>query len=412
MKKILYNRFSASVLLLLTIFTGLGLQSCEKNENDQKMPEVNYIRICDPAKSDSLIVHSYMGNNIVIIGNHLGDVDEVWFNDQPANLNPNLVTDNSIIVMIPEIIPTKVTNKMMLINRNKQDTCKYDFGVDVPAPLLSSMKCEYVDDGGTAIINGNYLISDPSSPLAVYFPGNIQGTVTSVSLHQIAVTVPSGIVGSGPIQVKSLYGTTRSTFYFRDDRNMIINFDDLTAAGGWRTGVLDNANPNPVSGKFVRFTGALAGKAGTTWNEDGFSFDYWPAKQSKPDVTLYPDGDFSKAYIKFECNVLAAWKSCALQMIFTPYSTYDGNSYIADASVPRGLWIPWKETGSYTTDGWITVALPLSDFIYTGEGKVCTNKLTADMLRGLTFFVWNGGVDGADCSPNICIDNIRIVPTL
>lgn len=97
MKKILYNRFSASVLLLLTIFTGLGLQSCEKNENDQKMPEVNYIRICDPAKSDSLIVHSYMGNNIVIIGNHLGDVDEVWFNDQPANLNLTLLLTTQLL---------------------------------------------------------------------------------------------------------------------------------------------------------------------------------------------------------------------------------------------------------------------------------------------------------------------------
>ena len=43
---------------------------------------------------------------------------------------------------------------MLLINSNKIDTLKYPFGVDVPAPFLSVMLCEYVDDGGTAVIHG------------------------------------------------------------------------------------------------------------------------------------------------------------------------------------------------------------------------------------------------------------------
>ena len=40
---------------------------------------------------------------------------------------------------------------MYLINKSN-DTIKVDFGVDVPSPLLSSMKCEYVADGGVAVI--------------------------------------------------------------------------------------------------------------------------------------------------------------------------------------------------------------------------------------------------------------------
>jgi hypothetical protein len=410
MKKIIYNMFSASVLLLLTLFAGMLMQSCEKfNDDSQKMPEVSYIRVCDPAKSDSLIGHSYMGNNLAIIGNHLKDVDEIWFNDQSASLNPNLVLDNSIIVMIPSVIPTKVTNKMMLINRNKADTLKYDFVVDVPAPLVSNMVCEWVPDGKTAVINGNYFVDNANSPLKVFFPGNIEGTIVSSTLSQIKVTVPTGIIGSGPITVKSLYGSTRSVFYFRDDRYMIVNFDDLTAAGGWRSGKIANTSPDPISGNFVRFSGALAGKAGTTWDEDNFSFDYWPSANGRSNAAIYP-GDFTKAEIEFEVNVVSAWKSCALQMIFTPYSLSGTNSYIADKTVPRGLWIPWKATGSYTTDGWITVRVPLSDFNYTYEGLSCVNSLTADMIRGLTMYVWNGGVDGVDCNPNICIDNVRIVP--
>ena len=88
----------------------------------------------------------------------------------------------------------------------------------------------------------------------------------------------------------------------------------------------------------------------------------------------------------------------------------DNRSYIADASVPRGVWNPWKATGTYKTAGWETVSYPLSEFNYSFDGSVSANKLTADMMRGLTFYVWHGGVAGKDCNPHICIDNIRVVP--
>lgn len=407
MKKINYKRFSASMLVLATIFTGLFLQSCEDND-EMPAPEIIYIRKTDPAKSDSLVAHAFMGDNIAIIGRNLGNVDEIWFNDQRAALNPNLVTETSIIVQVPEVIPAEVTNKMTLINSDKVKKLQYDFGVDVPAPLVDRMVCEYVADGETAVIKGNYFVDDPASPLTVLFPGNIAGTIESATINEIHVTVPAG-TGPGQIQVKSLYGTTRSRFFFRDDRGIILNFDDLTAAGGWRSGVIGSSNPEPVDGNYVRFSGAMAGGAGSTWNEDGFSFNLWPSANGRPDVPVYT-GEIKDGQIKFEVNVVAPWESSALQMIFTAYSVSGTNSYIADYSYPRGLWNPWKESGSYQTDGWITVSFPLSDFNYTFDGAESANKLTADMISGLTFYVWHGGVAGTDCNPHICIDNIRVVP--
>ncbi|MDF1560081.1 MAG: glycan-binding surface protein [Bacteroidales bacterium] len=407
MKKLNYKRFSASMLVLVTIFTGLFFQSCEDTD-EQPAPEIMYIRKTDPAKSDSLVVHAFMGDNIAIIGKNLGNVDEIWFNDQRAALNPNLVTETSIIVQVPEVIPAEVTNKMTLINSDKVKKLQYDFGVDVPAPLVDRMVCEYVADGETAVIKGNYFVDDPASPLTVLFPGNIAGTIESLTINEIRVTVPAG-TGPGQIQVKSLYGTTRSRFFFRDDRGIILNFDDLTAAGGWRSGVIGNSNPEPVDGNYVRFSGALAGGAGSTWNEDGFSFNLWPSANGRPDVPVYT-GELKDGQIKFEVNVVAPWQSAALQMIFTAYSVSGTNGYIADYSYPRGLWNPWKETGSYQTDGWITVSFPLSDFNYTFDGAESANKLMADMISGLTFYVWHGGVAGTDCNPHICIDNIRVIP--
>jgi hypothetical protein len=407
MKKNINNTLSALMILLVSGIAGILFQACEGNEEDMPMPEIFYVRKTDPAKSDSLVAHAFMGDNIAIIGENLGKVDEIWFNDQLAALNPNLVTPTSIIVKVPQVIPTTVTNIMYLVNMNKKDTLKYSFGVDVPAPQVDALVCEYVATGGTAVIKGNYFVDNPASPLQVFFPGNIPGTIQSIKIGEIKVTVPDG-TGPGPIQVKTIYGATRSRFYFRDDRNIILNFDDLTAAGGWRSGILANSNPDPVSGNFVRFSGALSGSTGATWDEDHFSFNLWPIANGRPDVPFYT-GEIKDAVIKFEINVVAAWESCALQMIFTAYSVNGTNSYIADGAYPRGLWIPWKETGTYKTDGWITVSFPLSDFKYNGTGST-VDPITPSMLRGLTFFVWNGGVAGTDCNPNICIDNIRVVP--
>ena len=126
MKKINYNRLSVSLLVLVTIFTGLFFQSCD-NEDEMLMPEIFYIRKTDPAKSDSLVAHAFMGDNIAIIGKNLGNVDEIWFNDQQAALNPNLVTPTAIIIQVPEVIPTTVTNKLILVNSDKVKKLEYDF---------------------------------------------------------------------------------------------------------------------------------------------------------------------------------------------------------------------------------------------------------------------------------------------
>jgi len=401
------TKLPALTLLLAALFSGLLFQACEEKE-ESRTPQISYIRITDPLKSDSLVNHAFMGSTIAIIGEDLGNVDEIWFNDQKAFVNLSFVTPTSIIVTIPDVIPATVTGKLTLINSDKVKKLEYDFGVDVPAPFVSSLLCEYVSDGETAVVKGNFFIDDPSSPLKVIFPGNMEGTITGSTINEINVTVPAG-AGVGPISVKSIYGTTRSSFWFRDDRNIVMNFDDLTAAGGWRPGVIGSSNPAPVDGNYVRFSGTMAGEAGATWNEDAFSFNMWPIANGRPDVPFYT-GEIADAVIKFECYVVAPWTAGALQMIFTSYSVTGTNSFIGDANVPRGLWIPWKDSGSYKTEGWTTATVPLSEFKYTPVGAISGTALTKEMLRGLTFFVWNGGLDGTDGAPHICIDNIRVVP--
>ena len=96
---------------------------------------------------------------------------------------------------------------------------------------------------------------------------------------------------------------------------------------------------------------------------------------------------------------------------FEPYySVSSTNSYIADGATQRGLWTPWASSGSFKTDGWITVTVPMSEFHYYHDGADAGSSVTTNMLGGLTFFVWHGGLEGKDGKIHMCIDNIRIVP--
>lgn len=411
--KNIYKSALKVAAVLLVMAGVLALPACNDNPDAYKstsgLPTVSYVRIPDVLSSDSLITHAFMNTTIALVGENLTSVKQVWFNDQQATLNTSFITSNALIVSVPNSIPSNVTNKIYLINTTG-DTVKYDFGVDVPSPLLSTMDCEYVADGGTAVINGNYLLPVAGSDNPeVYFTPNIKAEVVSSSLTQIKVKVPVG-ASMGPVTVKSRYGTTRSTaFYFRDTRGMILDWDNTNASGGWRSGVI--ASTDGISGNYVKFSGNLDDSkgAGSTWNEDGFSFNLWGTANGRPQGDLFTT-EPSKSVLKFEINVLSAWSCCALQMIFTPWSTSGTNGYIADGTTPRGLWKPWETTGSYTTDGWVTVSMPLKDFHYTQTGTDLQKIQPVGNYGGLTFFVYNGGVVGAACSPEIHIDNIRVVP--
>jgi len=412
MKRIIRTttKVSANILLII-LFTGMLFQACDKDDSGGGMPEVMYVRMTDAAKSDSLVTHAFMGSTVAIIGQNLQDVDEIWFNDQKAFVNFSFVTGTSIIVTIPNVIPAKVNNLMLLINSNKIDTLKYPFGVDVPPPFLSGMLCEYVDDGETAVIQGNFFINDPGSPLKVFFPGNLEGTVQSVSLNKVEVVVPQG-AGVGPIQVKSIYGSTRSGFYFRDDRNIILDYDVLTTSGSWRGGTIKN-DANSLKGNYMMLKGQLEdGQQAEDYTGGGYVSELWSDANGRPESNLFT-GAVSDLLFKFEANV-KVWTGAYLSMCWGPWASntdgYRNQLYWSDINA-RGFWKPWEgtATGSFTTDGWITVSIPMTEMKNTRAfGTMAFDPTKAGSL---TFWVYGpAATKGAKSDIEIYIDNVRIVP--
>ncbi|MDO4158831.1 MAG: glycan-binding surface protein [Prevotellaceae bacterium] len=415
------------MLLCFAAFSVTVLTSCEDEPDKYEVtggsPTIHYIRLSDVTKKDSMLTGAYMGANICIVGENLTSIKKMYFNDQEAILNTSFMTYHTLLVDIPTTLTDNPTNKIYMVN-SENDTTTYDFTVLVPNPVVSSISNEFAADGEEVTIKGDYLLNYESYPLEITFAGNIPVTeFTSYSKTSVTFKVPED-AQKGYVTVESMYGKSRSKFYFRDDRNILFDWDDdgdeaLSSGHGWRNGNVRNDvdGVTPLDGNYLYFGGATLNF--DTWNEDAFSFNYWPdTDNGYPELTSIINGsDISQLQLKFEVNIPVAWSACSMQLIFTGNDqvTYNTgtNSYIADDTYPRALWTPWygTESGSYTTSGWETVTIPLSDFAYDRYG----NKLDAlkiENMTGLTFFLYTGPYkdSSVECSPVVCIDNIRIAP--
>lgn len=404
-----YSQMPGLLLLLFSMVSVALLQACQE-EDLGGTPSVIYVRITDPLKSDSLITHAFMGNNIAIMGENLQDVKEIWFNDQLAKLNTSFITSTNIIVTIPNKIPETVTNTIKLITKNGTEIT-HPFGVDVPSPLIESMLCEYVKDGETAVLQGNFFINDPGSPLKVLFPGNVEGEVLSVTLNEVKVKVPAG-VGPGPIVVKSIYGSSRSAFYFRDDRNIFLNYDELTSGGSWRSGTV-RSDAKSLDRNYVMLKGELGDNAGAEdYSGGGFVSELWSDANGRPEKNFFT-GSPADYLLKFEARVIE-WSGAYLNICFGPWKASVGGvqnqMYWSDLNA-RGLWRPWEgtTTGSFKTEGWITVTIPMTDIKYNKD----FGAMAFDASKAGSMTLWMKGpaaTSGGTSKMEVYFDNFRIVP--
>lgn len=441
----LQNKIPFSLFCLIALVASFSMASCEdepdKYEVADGLPTVRYIRSPYAVSADSLITEASTGTTICLVGENLRSIYELYFNDVQAILNSSYMTDNTVIVDVPQSIPTEVSNKMYMVTRNGE-TVEYDFSVTVPAPTLTTMSCEYAPAGSEVTIIGNYFVDDPNVPLSVVFPGDIEVTeFTNISQSSISFIMPE-CTEEGAIDVTTIYGTTTSAFHYLDTRGMLFDFDGMTGLGnhGWHDRTI-TSDETSITGNFVQLgDGNTTLDAAGGWNDSQFAFEYWPGSWNTP--TDYPEGegirlydladfsDYTNMSIKFEMYIPSSnpWSSGAMQVIFagTDLVTYGNggtdiygnaiagpnNTYFQNDELPRALYRPWTTTGSYHTDDqWVTVSLPISsNFIYGFNGGTATGTLSADDFASLVIFVTGGGVEGTECTPLIKIDNIRAVP--
>lgn len=432
------NIFKFGRFLALATVATFAFVACEDEPDKYEVaggsPEVIYV--IKPTNTDSLITSAFMGERVVLMGNNLRSITKLCFNDREAILNTSLITDHSLFVTVPSTLPDNPTDKIYMTNKAGEVT-EFSFGVDVPAPQVSSLKCEQVKPGSIATILGDYLLDYEEEPMKIKMPdGKEISSFESISKTAVSFKVPEGCTKSGPITVTTKYGSATSKFYFNDDRGMLFNFESEMAheAASIADGKFNHGwHPRDVKSDDTSLDGFyLQMGDGSSlldldggWNDGQFSFEYWCGNWDgnfTPDAKLYEVVDFTnyeKMALKFEINVpkSSPWTSGAMQIIFAPTSGDNGvtlstanNTHFNSNVLPRGMYRPWEATGSFDTNGeWQTVTIPFSEFTYGADGTKATGSLSPESFASLTIFVWSGGVQGKDGTPIIKIDNIRAV---
>lgn len=436
MKTRYINWFFVAALAMMGCFMTACEDQPDKYEIADGVPTLKYVRSPLPEEADSLLVGAYLGNTVCLVGDNLRSIYELYFNDQKATLNTSYMTDHTVLVDIPKNIPEEVTNKIYMITKSGEKV-DFDFSVMVPAPVVSSMSCEYAPAGSEAVLYGDYFVDDPNVPLTISMPGDItvEGEqITSITKTAVKFIVPEGAV-QGNIRVKSIYGTGQSVFQYKDTRNILFDWDGkyegaLAAGNSWngdneKKGQILPSVPSVDNNYMVLGTTFLSGGQWDTPPE--YTMMYWPdLNATEGCVPLYDLPQFKKMLedytieelaLKFEVYVPTSnpWMAEGMQIMFTSLDEASiqkhNNDYFYQTETPRGVWVPWEETGSYDTgDQWVTVTLKMSEFNKQLSRVVSETELTKEKLAGLSIFLRGGGVDGKECEPIICIDNIRVVP--
>ncbi|MDR1682637.1 MAG: hypothetical protein LBS25_04535, partial [Candidatus Symbiothrix sp.] len=226
MKNLFYILSYAVVLCAM-----FACENSDPKESDAT-PQIKYVRPIDVANADILLDKAAMGSTIALIGTGLEGVNEVWFNDQKALLNPVYITSTSIIVDVPGKKPDEITNTIT-VKTYKGKQCVYDFTVIIPAPIPRSIENEWAHDGMQTVIFGDYFFADENGNLGdVVFPGNLVAEVITFDEQSITVIVPAGSL-SGSVTVSSIYGKGRSEFTFRDKEGLFLDVEEPTKV--WNT---------------------------------------------------------------------------------------------------------------------------------------------------------------------------------
>jgi len=373
---------------------------------------INYIRLSDPATSDSLIVSATLGTGIVIVGENLGGTREVWFNDKEASITPTWVTNNTIFVSVPSTAPSEVTNLLYLVDTNK-DTLHYDFVVSIPEPEVYSAKNEWPQAGENLILTGDYFFE----PVSIEFTGGVAGEIVSVTQSQVEVKVPDGAT-EGPITLSTNFGKVESTFHLWDKRNIVLNFDDKVA-NGWRIGLREDTD-GPLDGKYLVVRGNIAknqrDEGPGAPAESPYTMEFWggPAGRTENFYPNYPNS-YRDYVLKFEAKV-KKWYGGYLNLCLATPTHNSSNQEIWSNSInARAVWAPWAATGEeFTTDDqWVTVVIPMSEFQYFMDAPrdvtYTPNQKFIEAAAG-SFSTWMlGSPENSGNAVEFYIDNIRFV---
>jgi hypothetical protein len=241
----------------------------------------------------------------------------------------------------------------------------------------------------------------------VIFPGNIEVTnniTTNASGTTLDVTVPAGITQGGNIKVVNRYGTGTSVLLFNDvTTGILCNFDNVNTVNNWAGVILSSdATAFPGNhGTYARMSYNNVAAGDWAWWGGGRSINVETPRQWVPVANLSePTSNFA---LKFEINTKVPWKNGTILLDKDYGWNYMGRF--------EG-WNTGTGTADYTSNGWKTVVMPLSNFRKSNGTAEAAPNLTAMLgaggSGGFNLYFINAGTTQV-VTFDAAIDNFRVV---
>ncbi|SDD36205.1 hypothetical protein SAMN05216464_101528 [Mucilaginibacter pineti] len=401
MKKLVYYTNSRLLIILIAAAAFL-LQGCKKDASSSTgIPAISAIRNYVAHPGDSLLSSAGTGQWIVISGKNLKGALHINIDGVAASFNDAWFSDTSAIVLIPAVIafpsvPSSKLNTIEYITIHGQTT--FSFPIVAPAPTISGISNESANVGDSVKING----------FSFFFIKNVTfagKTITDYTASNdgttITLAVPSGITTGGPVSVTTATGSVTTVYNVEDFvSGVFCNFDAINTYP-WGSGTSNSSYPGNT-GYFDVMGATNLPAGGTDWYDYPHSINLnasqWvPASDIAASLDSYA--------VKFEINVTKPWSNGTIYIL----ANYNFSNMAA--------YNPWKNAdGSktpFTTKGWQTVTIPLSNFIVkdgvAGLPPASIAALTgASGNTGMEFMFMNYTKDPVVLF-EAAIDNIRVV---
>ncbi len=224
----------------------------------------------------------------------------------------------------------------------------------------------------------------------VIFPGNVSATMFGQKTATLIEVFVPLTVQLGPGNIKFITFTGEEFFSPQiiftgvdpvDDPALVFfNFDGLDSWWGDAGGVENDPALSLDGSKYFRVNQNCSGWTGFFWRNGGNNF---PGALVGTNISGYA--------LKFDINVL---------------DPITGGIFHWRLKGSEGdfwkRWAPWEATGSYSTNGWETVTIPLTEF----KDDFGWGTLTLTDLNSITEDFGIAFNDGSSFV-NVCIDNVR-----
>jgi hypothetical protein len=398
MKKILYNNISLLILAMAAAF--IILPGCKKDNLDG--PVITGVRNYAPAPGDSVLNSLLPGQWVVLSGHNLSNALQISFDGIPATFNSALFSDTNAVVLVPAVIPfpSVPADKLNTIYYvTPEGATTFNFNIVAPAPTISSVSNENANSGDSVYVYGfNFFfvkeVSFAGSPVTNYTASG-DGTV-------IRFTVPV-LSQTGPVIIKTQSGADTTVFNVNNaSTESLCNFDNAnTFSWGTNTENSSTSFPGNRGNYAILSNSSLPPGEGSWWNWQR-SINTNDVQWLSPSSLGQPLGNYA---FKFEISIPAEYSGTSIYVV----KGYSWN-YLA-------RYEPWKDINGgavpFSTKGWITVTIPLTEFRNNDGTGVSASSLT-ELLGSSATGAVNIHTKNFTNSPtptgfNAAIDNIRVV---